>query len=78
MPRRTLKLETRYAYLLRDAKNLTTMLELASATIIKAARRIEGVIEENQLEPSDYREMASECARIAHQCGRSHRWRNRR
>lgn len=73
--RRKLSLATRYAYLLRDAKVMTATLEAASSVLSKAARRIEGTVEENQLEPTDFREWSSECARIAHQCGRQHQTR---
>lgn len=36
--RRALKLETRYAYLLRDAKTLTVMLEIVSGKFYAIAK----------------------------------------
>lgn len=71
--RRKLKLETRYRNLLRDARILTTMLDLAGRKLSQAARAIEGqspLVGEHPT-PSELREWSSECARIAHQRGRA-------
>lgn len=81
MKRRKLKLETRYAYLLRDAKILTAMLDLAATQLCRAARALEGkppVIDGTAPTPFSLREMSSECARLAHQCGRDSRGRSMR
>jgi hypothetical protein len=78
MAKRGLKLQTRYNYLLRDAKTMTFFLENASAVLSKAARKIDGVVTEDDITPSDVREWSSECARIAHQCGRQSRLPRRR
>jgi hypothetical protein len=77
--KRKLKLETRYAYLLRDAKTMTVILELAASRLSDTARGkhsdvvIGRKIDGTEVTASDVREMASECARIAHECGRQHR-----
>ena len=73
--RRGLKLSTRYAYLRRNAKTLTTMLEIAAAKFWRIAREVEGSSEHDALTPSDIRELSSECQRIAHQCGLQERGR---
>jgi hypothetical protein len=70
-----MKLSTRYAYLRRDARTLTVMLELATTKIRELARQIDPKTPESAGEraapytASDLRGFVSECASILHVAG---------
>lgn len=77
MPRRRkLKLETRYAHVLRDAKTLTVMLELAADKLREVARQIDPKTPESAGEraapytATELRAFVIECRRVLDQSRR--------
>lgn len=73
-------LQSRYRALRRDARIMAAMLELAAQSFAQIARRAEpGVVIASSINAeytytaSDIRDLASECSRIAYQCGRGKR-----
>jgi hypothetical protein len=63
------KLETKYQYLRYSAKALTVMLELAAAKLGEIAHGGAPDDLRGSMTCSEIREFASECTRIAHDCG---------
>jgi hypothetical protein len=69
--------ETKYRYLRRDARIMADMLDVAAQRLDQIARRHDSsdVLATSinltfKYTASDVRELASECTRIAYQCGR--------
>lgn len=69
--------KTRYRYLRTDARIMAEMLDLAAQRLDQVARRhgpdvviATSINTEYKYTASDVRELASECTRIAYQCGR--------
>lgn len=70
-------LETRYRKLRTDARIMAEMLDIAAQRLEQVARRhppdaviATSINMEHTYTASDIRELASECTRIAYQCGR--------